>query len=82
MSKDSSDMKIDPKVHTLAKLHEILEDIYLEYACGYIFYYHMIIDLKDKNQLSREQSDKLKLTVESYTSSRDEIVCKRYGVPH
>lgn len=57
LSKDDSDsVKIDPKVHTLAKLHELLEDIYLEYACGYIFYYKMILDKKAKGEYNREQA--------------------------
>jgi hypothetical protein len=42
-------MKYDSKVHTIEKLYELLDDIYLEYACAYIFYYNMLLNLKQDN---------------------------------
>lgn len=48
LSQESDSIKFDPKVHTLAKLHDLLEDIYLEYACAYVFYYNLILNLKEQ----------------------------------
>ena len=73
-------MKFDPKVHTLEKLHEVLEDVYLEYACAYAFYYNMILNLKDQGQLSDDKLESVKASVENYTKSKDETVCKRFGI--
>ena len=47
LSKDDSDIKFDPKVHTLQQLYEILEDIYLEYASAYLFYHQRIETFKE-----------------------------------
>lgn len=80
MSKDTDDQKFDPKVHTLAKLHEILDDIYLEYACAYIFYYNMILNMKEKNLLTEDKIENIKAQVEHYTTERDAFVCKRQGI--
>ena len=47
LSREQETFKYDPKVHTLAKLHDIMEDTYLEYGCSYIFYYNMILNMKE-----------------------------------
>ena len=77
MSRDTDPTKFDPKVHTKAWLHEILEDIYLEYACGYIFYYNMILNLKESGQLN---IDNIKTKVDDYTKSLDEKVSRRHKI--
>jgi hypothetical protein len=47
LSKDESDKKFDPKVHTLPALLDILEEIYLEYASAYLFYHQRIDTFKE-----------------------------------
>jgi len=44
LSRDTETAKFDPKTHTLAKLLDILEDVYLEYSCAYIFFYNLILN--------------------------------------
>lgn len=80
LSQDAEDIKFDAKVHTLAKLHDVLEDVYLEYACAYIFYYNLILNMKDQNTLSDDKLESIKNQVEQYTSSRDAVVCKKHGI--
>ena len=80
LSQDSDEVKFDPKVHTLAKLHEVLEDVYLEYACAYIFYYNLILNMKEKKEYSDNKLESLKVQAENYTSSRDSVVAKRHGI--
>ncbi len=80
LSQDSDQTKFDSSKHTLVKLYDILEDIYLEYACAYIFYYNMILNMKEKKEFSNEKLENLKASVESYTNSRDEIVAKKHGI--
>jgi hypothetical protein len=48
LSKDTEGVKFDDKIHTIEKLYDVLEDIYLEYACSYIYYYNMIVNLRDQ----------------------------------
>lgn len=42
MSKENKDSLYNPKEHTDDILVKLVEDLYYEYACGYVFYYHMI----------------------------------------
>lgn len=67
-------------MHTLAKLHDVLEDVYLEYACAYIFYYNLILNMKEQKTLSDDKLESLKNQVEQYTNSRDAVVCKKHGI--
>jgi hypothetical protein len=52
LSKESETVKFDPSVHTLAKLLDVLEDVYLEYACSYIFFYNTILSMKEQGKFS------------------------------
>lgn len=47
-------------MHTVEKLYPILDDIYYEYACAYIFYYNIILNLKDQNELNAETLENAK----------------------
>lgn len=80
LSKESETTKFDPKEHTLAKLHDILEETYLEYACSYIFYHNLINNMKEQGQFSPNMLESIKVKVLEYTKSRDEIVCKRFKI--
>ena len=77
LSREGDSTKFDPNVHTKAKLHELLEDIYLEYACGYIFYYNMILNLKESGQLNIES---IKAKIDDYTSTLDDKVSKKHNI--
>ena len=61
-------------------MHDVLEDIYLEYACAYIFYYNMILNLKSAGQLNDGKMESIKTQIEQYTRSRDEMVCSKHGI--
>ncbi len=61
-------------------LHEILDDIYLEYACAYVFYYNMILNLKDQGQLTQTKQDSIEEMVKNYTNQKDEFICKKYKI--
>lgn len=80
LSRDTETVKFDPKVHTLEKLHKLLEETYLEYACAYIFYYNMILNIKEAGQFKPEMLDSIKTRVLEYTKVRDEQICKRAGI--
>ncbi len=67
LSRDSDEVKFDKNLHTKAKLYEILEDIYLEYGCAYIFYYNTILNMKEKNILTDEKLESIKAQIENYT---------------
>jgi hypothetical protein len=57
-----------------------MEDTYLEYGCAYIFYYNMILNLKEKNELKPNTLESIKVTIENYTDEKDEQVCKRHNI--
>ena len=83
LSKESSEQAFDPKKNTLEKLKALLEDLYLEYVCGYVFYYYSIKEAQTSGvspAMIQEQIEKLRKNVKEYTSSRDGIVCKRAGI--
>ena len=44
LSKDTDDLKFDQKVHTLEKLLEILDELYLDYAGSYLYFYDIILN--------------------------------------
>jgi hypothetical protein len=50
LSRDTETLKFDPKVHTKEKLLEIFGDLYLEYVSAYIFFYNMILNLKEESK--------------------------------
>jgi hypothetical protein len=52
----------------------------MEYACAYVFYYNMILNLKESNMLEERKLDNIKEMVKSYTDSKDEAVCKKHKI--
>jgi hypothetical protein len=54
LAKDTEDIKFDPKVHTLEKLLEVLEELYLDYASSTLFYYDIILNQKDQGTYKPE----------------------------
>eukprot|EP00349_Pseudokeronopsis_sp_Brazil_P002613 CAMPEP_0202962060 /NCGR_PEP_ID=MMETSP1396-20130829/6163_1 /ASSEMBLY_ACC=CAM_ASM_000872 /TAXON_ID= /ORGANISM="Pseudokeronopsis sp., Strain Brazil" /LENGTH=74 /DNA_ID=CAMNT_0049682375 /DNA_START=1 /DNA_END=225 /DNA_ORIENTATION=- len=53
LSKESSHSQYDPKIHTNDMLYNLLDDMFFEYACGYIYYFNMIMSYKERGQLSK-----------------------------
>jgi hypothetical protein len=49
-----------------------MDDIFLEYSCAYIFYYNMILNLKEKNELQDNTIESIRSMVERYTDEKDE----------
>lgn len=47
-------------MHTVEKLQEVLEDVYLEYACGYIYYYNIIVNMKKEGKLDDNLLENIK----------------------
>ena len=47
LSKESDQVKFDPKVHTAEKLLKILDELFLEYSTSYVYYYTLINNLKE-----------------------------------
>ena len=80
LSREAEVTKFDPKIHTLEKLLDILEETYLEYGCGYIFYYNMILNLKSDGSMKPEMLESVKSKVSDFTKTRDTIVCKRFKI--
>lgn len=56
----AEDIVIDDKVHTLTKLHDVLEDVYHECAFTYHFYYNLILTKKEMNSLSKAELESVK----------------------
>ena len=81
MSRDTSNKIVfDPREHSIEKLHEVMEDSYLEYGCAYIFYYNMMLNLKEKGEFKENNLETFKVTIEHYTEEKDEHVCKRHNI--
>lgn len=80
LSQDSAETKLDPTLHTLEKLEDVIETVYLEYACGYIYYYNIIQNMKSEGKLDDNLAISVKAQFENYTKSRDEMVAKRYKI--
>ena len=47
LAKEGEQVKFDPKEHTLEQLLKILDDLYLEYSTSYVYYYSILINLKE-----------------------------------
>jgi len=80
LAREAETTKFDPKVHTLAKLLDILDDTYLEYACAYIFFYNILLNMKEQGQLTPDMIQSVSARVGQYTKDRDVTICKRFNV--
>ncbi|CDW88771.1 UNKNOWN [Stylonychia lemnae] len=80
LSKDDSEEKFDPKVHTAEKLYEIMEDLYLDYANGYLYYHRNNETFKNQGKINDQIYEQTKKTIDEYTDSRDEIIAKKNNI--
>jgi len=54
LAKDSDSLIFDSKVHTVDKLVEFLNELYLDYAGSYLFYYDIILNQKEQGTFRPE----------------------------
>lgn len=80
LSTDSADIKFDPRVHTYKKLEDIIETIYLEYACSYVYCYYMIINLKKEGKFNSNILQNVRQTYEGFTKRSDEMITQKYKI--
>lgn len=67
-------------MHTLKKLYEILDDMYYEYASGYVHFLNILDNMKQSGQGTQEVIDHMKVQMHSYSNERDELVCKKHNI--
>ena len=79
LSKDDDTIKFDERIHTDQKLYLILEELYLEYAMAYVFYYRMMLNLKESNELESKIQD-IEETIKEFTASKDEAICRKHKI--
>ena len=80
LAKDTDSLKFNPAVHSLEKLHEFLDELYLDYAGSYLYFYHIILNLKEKGEYDPKMLDKIKFRAEELTKHNDEILCERFAI--
>lgn len=80
LSKEPEQQKIDPKVHTVEKLLDVLDDLYLEYTTSYIYLYSIIAGMKEQNQITPEVIETAKTRLDNLTRHNDEDVSKRNNI--
>ena len=71
LAKDTDSLKFDPKVHTAEKLLSILDELYLDYAGSYLFYYDIMLNQKEQGTFKPEMIDQIKVRVEELTQQND-----------
>lgn len=80
LGKETETDKFDPKVHTVNKLLEILDELYLDYAGSYLFYYDIILNQKEQGTYKPELLDQIKARIDDLTRQNDIILCARYKI--
>ena len=68
LAKDSDDQIFDSKVHTVDKLVEILNELYLDYAGSYLFYYDIILNQKEQGTFRPEMIEQIKVRIDDLTA--------------
>ena len=67
LGKETETDRFDPKVHTVNKLLEILDELYLDYAGSDLFYYDIILNQKEQGTYKPELIDQVKLRIDDLT---------------
>jgi hypothetical protein len=80
LGKETETEKFDPKVHTVNKLLEILDELYLDYAGSYLFFYDIILNQKEQGTYKPELIDQVKLRIDDLTRQNDIILCARHKI--
>ena len=80
LGKETETEKFDPKVHTVNKLLEILDELYLDYAGSYLFYYDIILNQKDQGTYKPELLGQIKNRIEDLTRQNDIALCARHKI--
>ena len=79
-AKDTDSMKFDSKVHTVQKLMDILEELYLDYAGSYLFYYDILLNQKEQGTFKPDMIDQIRVRVEELTRQNDITLCQRHNI--
>jgi len=45
-----------------------------------VFYYNMMLNLREQNQLSATKIDSIAETLKNFTNQKDELICKKYNI--
>lgn len=80
LAKDTEDVKFDAKVHTIEKLLEILDELYLDYAGSYLFYYDILLNQKEQGTFKPEMLDQIKVRLDELTRQNDAALCMRHKI--
>jgi hypothetical protein len=80
LAKDTDSLKFDPKVHTVEKLLSILDELYLDYAGSYLFYYDIMLNQKEQGTFKPEMIDQIKVRVEELTQQNDITLAARHKI--
>lgn len=80
LARDNDNVKFDSNVHTAEKLLEILDELYLDYAGSYLFYYDIILNQKEQGTFKPEMIDQIRVRVDDLTASNDMTLCEKHGI--
>ena len=64
----------------MPRLLEILDDLYYEYAIGYVHYLNIINNMKESQEFNPQKIDIMRQQVSAFTQDKDDLVCKKHGI--
>lgn len=64
----------------MEKLLEIVDELYLDYAGSYLFFYDIILNQKEQGTFKPELIDQIKLRIDDLTRQNDIILCARHQI--
>jgi hypothetical protein len=80
LARDTDSLKFDPTVHTVEKLLSILDELYLDYAGSYLYFYDIILNSKDQGTFQPELIDTIKVRVEELTHQNDILLSTHHKI--
>ena len=80
LARDTDNQKFDPKVNTVEKLLLILDELYLDYAGSYLFYYDIMLNQKEQGTFKPEMIDQIKARVDDLTRQNDTALCAKHNI--
>lgn len=80
LAKDTDSQKFNPRVNTVEKLLKILDELYLDYAGSYLFYYDILLNQKEQGTFKPDMLDQFRFRVEELTRQNDIALCARHNI--
>lgn len=80
LTREGTQIKFDESKHTRDKLLLIINDLYIEYACSYIFIHNLMMRMKADGQLNPDMMENIKARMEVMTDEKDKEVAKLHGI--